>query len=61
MAGGHGHMKQPGRGRKKGDWMVIARMHSNKHRYEVNRPVAYIPLNQVGSAAYRRLVAKRGY
>jgi hypothetical protein len=55
--------KSNGKGRRKGDWITIAASRARIPRDLVNgHGLSNIPvMGQVGSAAYRRLVAKRGH
>lgn len=50
-----------GKGRSKGDWIAVAKGRANKVREPLaNRPGACVPaVTDVGSAAYRRLLAKK--
>ena len=51
-----------GAGRKPGDWIAEARMRARKEREPMpdQRNKCVPKLSDVGSAAYRRLLAKRG-
>ena len=50
-----------GKKRKPGDWITIERGRRNKERFHVtSRGLSNVPMvGEVGSAAYRRLIAKR--
>lgn len=57
-------MTMKGKGRKKGDWVAVARGRGNKERDYAKRPATggmnYPKLGDVGSAAYRRLLSRVG-